>query len=213
MKYVSPGYLRSMSHYLPSIIFLIIIAVIAYSFIGGILLATFFVILSMIIWNFFFPYPEEEYELTQKEVVIRQKEKIIKIPYRDIKKIIFRSFRRVPLYYSPKIGLRNTFGYAAITIKHGGKSTELAFEKEKLKSAESFFKEIKKHVGDKAKDWRGGDTDWKKVIIYFVLTWVIIIIAGLLVNLGFIVLALFFMPIWAVVWFLILNSLGKFYKE
>jgi hypothetical protein len=54
--------------------------------------------------------------------------------------------------------------------------------------------------------------DWLRVLKYFAITLAIIVLAGLVAGLWIVLLALFFMPIWFIIWFFALYFLGLFKK-
>jgi hypothetical protein len=58
----------------------------------------------------------------------------------------------------------------------------------------------------------GETVDWMRVLKYFIATWVLILLSSIVVGLWLAVSSFFFMPIWFVVWFLVLNALGLFNK-
>lgn len=94
-----------------------------------------------------FIFPDEEYELTDKGIVVIVGKERRVIQYKKISEAVFRSFtirwpRGGPLYH-------------AITIKEGNRSTELKFRKSSVYYSSEFFNQIKARIGERAKDRRG----------------------------------------------------------
>jgi len=214
MKYVSGSHLRPLYKDTRLLIVLVLTMIVFLGITHDEAITAIALIAVAVLWIFLVPSHDDEYELTAKGISIKQEKKTIEIPYHDVERAIFRSFRTMPSGYMKSLRLRTySLAYNAITLRYNAKSIELRFDKNDEKEAASFFTQIKKHIGDRATDWRKGDMDWSKVALYFMLTWVLILVFCVMVDPGYLFAAFFIMPLWGPVWFLILHTVGVFNKE